>query len=103
MKIHTETPSNTLRSTRVRILGTVAAAFIAALALLAIRMQDHSVVVHYPRYHPSMGEQMISMGTYLLPCLALLPLIVWVPRRWVPWALASWLLLFVGVGASKFL
>ncbi len=87
-------------TTLAQILCSLAATFVAALALLTINMQDQIVVDHYPGYHPSIVEQLTAMGAYFLPCLALLPLVVWVPRRWVPWALVAWSLLFAGVGAS---
>jgi uncharacterized membrane protein len=39
-----------------------------------------------------LDDQTVSMGFVLL-CMALLPLVVWVPRRWIGWALVGWWLL----------
>jgi hypothetical protein len=75
-----------------RLLCTLCAAFIAGLGLLAIVTETHTGHARFKGQVTLLGDQAVDMGLVLL-CTALLPLVVWVPRRWVVWALVAWWLL----------
>jgi hypothetical protein len=77
-----------------RLLCTLCAAFIAGLGTLAIVSETHSGYARLKGYVTLQGEQAVAMGTVLL-CMALLPLVIWVPRRWIGWALVAWWLLLM--------
>ncbi|PZO17607.1 MAG: hypothetical protein DCF26_09245 [Burkholderiales bacterium] len=77
-----------------KLLCTLAAAFLAGVGLLAIVTETHSGYARYKGYVTLQGGQAVSMGIVII-CLALLPLVVWVPRRWVGWTLLAWWLLLM--------
>lgn len=81
-------------SALAKTLCTLCAAFIAALGLLAIETETHSGYARFKGQVTLVGDQAISMGLVIL-CTALLPLVVWVPRRWIGWALVAWWLLLM--------
>lgn len=81
-------------SALARTLCTLCAAFVAALGLLAIATETHSGYARFKGHVTLVGEQAVSMGFVIL-CMALLPLVVWVPRRWVGWTLVAWWLLLM--------
>ena len=89
----TQAPGKT--SVLARVLCTLAAAFLAGLGLLAIVTETHSGYARFKGYVTLQGDQAVSMG-FVLICMALLPLVVWVTRRWVGWALAGWWVLLMG-------
>ena len=72
-----------------RTLCTLCAAFIAALGLLAIVTETHSGYARFKGHVTLVGDEAIAMGRVML-CMALLPLVVWVPRRWIGWTLVAW-------------
>jgi hypothetical protein len=78
-----------------RVLCTLCALFIAALGLLAIVTETHSGYARFQGHVTLVGDQAVSMGLVIL-CMALLPLVVWVPRRWIGWTLTAWCLLLMG-------
>ncbi len=78
-----------------RVLCTLAAAFLAGLGWLAIATETHSGYARFKGYVTLQGDQAVSMG-FVLICMALLPLVVWVPKRWVGWTLAGWWVLLMG-------
>ncbi|MDM7942505.1 MAG: hypothetical protein QUV35_07740 [Hydrogenophaga sp.] len=82
-------------SALARLLCTLCAAFLAALGLLAIVTETHSGYARFKGQVTLLGDQAVSMGLVIL-CLALLPLVVWVPRRWIGWTLVAWWLLLMG-------
>lgn len=77
-----------------KLLCTLAAVFLAGVGLLAIVTETHSGHARYKGYVTLQGDQAVSMGVVII-CLALLPLVVWVPRRWVVRALLAWWLLLM--------
>jgi hypothetical protein len=81
-------------STLARILCTLCAVFIAGLGSLAIVSETHSGYARFKGHVTLLGDQAVSMGLVML-CMAMLPLVVWVPRRWVGWALTAWWLLLM--------
>ncbi len=89
------THPNRAPSAWAKALCTLCAAFIAALGLLAIVTETHSGYARYKGYVTLQGDQAVSMGLVLI-CMALLPLVVWVPRRWVGWTMVGWWVLLMG-------
>ncbi len=81
-------------SALTRTLCTLCSAFIAVLGLLAIATETHSGYARFKGQVTLVGEQAVSMGIVIL-CMAMLPLVVWVPRRWVGWTLVAWWLLLM--------
>jgi hypothetical protein len=77
-----------------KLLCTLSALFLGALGLLAIVNETHSGYARFKGYVTLLGDQAVSMGFVIL-CMALLPLVVWVPRRWVGWSLVGWWLLLM--------
>jgi uncharacterized membrane protein len=77
-----------------KLLCTLSALFLGGLGLLAIVSETHSGYARFKGYVTLLGDQAVSMGFVIL-CMALLPLVVWVPRRWVGWALVAWWLLLM--------
>jgi uncharacterized membrane protein len=77
-----------------KILCTLCAFFLGALGTLAIVTETHSGYARFKGHVTLLGDQAVGMGLVIL-CLALLPLVVWVPRRWVGWALVLWWLLLM--------
>ncbi|MDZ4280449.1 MAG: hypothetical protein U1C04_06725 [Hydrogenophaga sp.] len=82
-------------SVGARTLCTLCAAFIAVLGLLAIVTETHSGYARFKGHVTLVGDQAVDMGLVIL-CTALLPLVVWVPRRWIGWSLVAWWLLLMG-------
>jgi hypothetical protein len=89
--LNTEKPAPTATA---KLLCTLGALFFAGMGLLAIVSETHSGYARFKGHVTLLGEQAVSMGFVFL-CMALLPLMVWVPRRWVGWALAGWWLLLM--------
>ena len=88
------TPPSTAPSALARTLCTLCAAFIAALGLLAIGTETHSGYARFQGHVTLVGDQAVSMGLVIL-CIALLPLVVWVPRRWLVRSLLAWWVLLM--------
>ncbi|MBA4214049.1 MAG: hypothetical protein C0449_13310 [Polaromonas sp.] len=76
------------------MLCTLCALFIAALGLLAIVTETHSGYARFQGHVTLVGDQAVSMGLVIL-CIALLPLVVWVPRRWLVRSLLAWWVLLM--------
>ena len=89
--MNTEKPTSTPFA---KLLCTLSALFLGALGLLAIVSETHSGYTRRQGLVTLLGDQAVSMG-YVLMCMALLPLVVWVPRRWIGWSLVTWWLLLM--------
>jgi hypothetical protein len=89
----TQAPGKT--SVLARVLCTLAAAFLAGLGLLAIVTETHSGYARFKGYVTLQGDPAVSMG-FVFICMALLPLVVWVPKRWVGWTMVGWGTLLMG-------
>jgi Ca2+/Na+ antiporter len=75
-------------------LCSLSAAFLGALGVAAIVTETHSGYARFKGHVTLLGDQAVSMGFVLL-CMALLPLVVWVPRRWIGRVLVGWWLLLM--------
>jgi Ca2+/Na+ antiporter len=98
--MNTEKPAVTPMA---KLLCTLCALFLGGLGMLAIVTETHSGYARFKGYVTLLGDQAVSMGFVFL-CMALLPLVVWVPRRWIGWALVGWWLLLMATifqGAFK--
>ena len=89
--MNTEKPAPTLIA---KLLCTLSALFLGGLGLLAIVSETHSGYARGQGAVTLLGDQAVSMG-YVLICMALFPLVVWLPRRWVVWSLVAWGLLLM--------
>ena len=88
------TGSTNRPSVLARTLCTLSALFLGGLGMLAIVTETHSGYARLKGYVTLLGDPAVSMGFVIL-CMALLPLVVWVPRRWIGWALVGWWLLLM--------
>jgi len=77
-----------------KLLCTLCALFLVGLGLLAIVSESNSGCARFKGHVTLLGDQAVSMGFVIL-CMALLPLVVWVPRLWIGWALVAWWLLLM--------
>lgn len=77
-----------------KLLCTLCALFIAAWGMLAIVTETHSGYARFKGPVTFLGDQAIAAGVVIV-CTALLPLAVWVPRRWIGRALVAWWLLLM--------
>lgn len=77
-----------------RTLCTLCALFIAAWGMLAIVTETHSGYARFKGPVTFVGDQAVAAGVVIV-CTALLPLVVWVPRRWIVRALLAWWVLLM--------
>ena len=77
-----------------KLLCTLSALLLGALGMAAIVTKTHTGYARFQGLVTLLGDQAVSMGFVFL-CMALLPMVVWVPRRWIGWALVSWWLLLM--------
>ncbi len=72
-----------------RILCTLASILLGSVGALAIMSQSHTGYARYIGQVTLSGERAVLMGITII-VLALLPMVVWVPKRWVVMFLALW-------------
>jgi hypothetical protein len=72
-----------------KILCSLAAAVLAAVGLAAIGFQSHTGQARFKGIVTLQGGAAIDFGIVML-WMALMPLVVWLPRRWVGWSLVVW-------------
>jgi hypothetical protein len=89
--MNTDSPAPTRLA---KLLCTLCALFIAAWGLLAIVTETHSGYAKFKGPVTFLGDQAIAAGVVIV-CTALLPLVVWVPRRWLVRALLAWWVLLM--------
>jgi len=89
--MNTEKPAPTAMA---KLLCTLSALLLCALGMAAIVTETHTGYARFQGIVTLLGDQAVSMGFVFL-CMALLPLAVWVPRRWVGWSLVGWWLLLM--------
>ncbi len=77
------------RRRTVRLLSSLAAAVLAVVGLAAIVLRTHTGTARFHGMVTLEGDAAVRAGIFLL-CLALLPLAVWLPRRWLGPALVGW-------------
>lgn len=74
---------------RWKLLFTAIGATLAFAAVLAIVTESHTSYTRFQGLQTSRGEDAIWVGKTLL-LVALAPLAVWMPARWVGWSLVAW-------------
>jgi hypothetical protein len=79
----------------VKLLFTAIAAVLATVGIAAIVTEVHSASTRFHGAVTVLGDDAVRAGQTAL-LLAAVPLLVWLPQRWVGWAGAVWWLVLMG-------
>ena len=75
--------------TRVKLLFTSISAVLILIGVQAIVTQRHTGYVRFQGVRTAVGDDALWMGKTCL-LLAVLPLLTWLPKRWIGFGLSAW-------------